>query len=103
MNLAKREIKELFETILSLQSLTEANAFFRDLLTESEILEFSMRFKAANMLAQNIPYVQIQKQTGLSSTTVARISKWLTSGKDGYKQMIARNSHMHPSRKKVLI
>ncbi len=101
MNLNTRDITDLFETILSLVSLPEAKAFFRDLLTETEIREFSLRFKAARMLELGIPYVEIQKQTGLSSTTVARISKWLTSGMKGYKIMINRSAHTHPSTKKV--
>ena len=101
MNLATKEIEDLFRTILSLDSLMEAKAFFRDLLTEKEILEFSRRFKAARMLEQGISYVEIQKETGLSSTTVARISKWLSTGMKGYKKMITRNSHTHPSTKKV--
>jgi len=96
-----QETLNLYKTILSLRTLAEAKIFFRDLLTESEIREFSIRFKAAQMLSENIPYVEIQKQTGLSSTTVARISKWLTNGMNGYQKMIARNSHTHPSLKKV--
>ena len=95
------ETTDLYKTILSLRTLAEAKLFFRDLLTESEIREFSMRWKAAQMLSQNIPYVEIQKQTGLSSRTVARISKWLSTGMNGYKKMITRVSHTSPSPKKA--
>ncbi|OGL98716.1 hypothetical protein A2318_03845 [Candidatus Uhrbacteria bacterium RIFOXYB2_FULL_45_11] len=101
MNLNTPEIEDLLRTIRLLQTQKDAKAFFRDLLTEKEILELSMRWKAAQMLAQNIPYTQIQQQTGLSSTTVARISKWVFSGMNGYKKMITRISHTHPSAKKV--
>lgn len=83
----------LFEAILSLENLEEAKAFFRDLLTESEIEEFSLRWKAACMLSDNVPYTQIQEETGLSSTTVARISKWLNSGMNGYKLVLNRVHH----------
>lgn len=96
-----QETTDLYKTILALRSLAEAKLFFRDLLTEGEIQEFSMRWKAAQMLSQNIPYTEIQKQTGLSSTTIARISKWLTSGMNGYKKMITRISHTNPSPKKA--
>lgn len=91
----------LYKTILSLRTLAEAKLFFRDLLTESEIRELSMRWKAAQMLSKKIPYVEIQKQTGLSSRTIARISQWLSSGMNGYKKMITRNAHTSPSTKKV--
>lgn len=67
--------------------------FFRDLLTENEIHEFSNRWKAARMLHHGETYKAIQKETGLSSTTVARISKWLESGMDGYKRMLNQIEH----------
>ena len=93
MQLDSKETEHLFLTILSLHTLEEAKAFFRDLLTESEIDEFSKRWKAARMLYVQIPYSEIQRETGLSSRTVARISKWLQSGMDGYKLLINRNHH----------
>lgn len=82
--------EELFAAILKLENLAEAKKFFRDLLTESEISEFSKRFQAARMLIDKRPYTQIVAETGLSSTTVARISKWLSEGMGGYKLIIER-------------
>lgn len=84
------ESKELFKAILSLKSEDECRKFFRDLLTEAEIKEFSNRWKVAQMLDQKIPYEEIAKETGMSSTTIARISKWLTDGLGGYKLMLLR-------------
>ncbi len=88
--------EDLFRAILALRNLEEAKRFFRDLLTPEEIIEFSKRWQAAQMLASKISYRQIEKQTGLSSTTIARISKWLNKGKGGYKLMISRLHHSHP-------
>ncbi len=93
MKLENKDTENLFLAILSLQTLEEAKAFFRDLLTEKEIEEFSNRWKAARMLSEGIPYSKIQMETGLSSRTVARISKWLQSGMDGYKLLINRTHH----------
>lgn len=87
---------ELFEAILALRNLEEAKRFFRDLLTEEEIREFANRWKVAQMLADDMTYAQIEKKTGMSSTTIARISKWLYNGRDGYKLLLSRFSH-HPS------
>jgi TrpR-related protein YerC/YecD len=84
---------ELFEAILALENIEEAQNFFRDLLTEQEIVEFSMRLQIAKMLYQGTSYTQIQKDTGVSSTTIARISKWLHKGMNGYKTILNR---MHP-------
>jgi TrpR-related protein YerC/YecD len=85
--------KELFEAVLKLRDLDEAKKFLRDLLTEEEIIEFSKRWQAARMLADKVPYSEIEKSTGLSSTTVARVSKWLNSGTGGYKLIIKRTHH----------
>ncbi len=83
-----RDTRELFKTITALENTKQARNFLRDLLTEQEIIEFSNRWKAAQMLDEKISYSKICKQTGLSSRTVARISKWLHSGMGGYKKMI---------------
>lgn len=91
-----KKINELMNVILILKTRSEARRFFRDLLTERELIEFGNRWKAARMLAKNIPYTEIEKETGLSSTTVARVSKWLNSGKNGYKLILKRlNHHNH--------
>lgn len=96
-----KETNELFRAILALQNVEEARRFFRDLLTEQEILEFTNRWKVAKMLANKIPYSEIEEKTGMSSTTIARISKWLSNGMSGYKLMLARfgipsnNPHHH--------
>ncbi|HAZ28808.1 MAG TPA: hypothetical protein DCY48_03495 [Candidatus Magasanikbacteria bacterium] len=80
----------LIEAILQLENRSEARRFLRDLLTESEIIEFGNRWLAARMLANRVPYVDIQKKTSLSSTTIARISKWLQKGKGGYRLVLGR-------------
>lgn len=83
--------------ILVLKNRGEAKRFFRDLLTEKELIEFGNRWKAARMLEKNIKYTEIEKETGLSSTTVARVSKWLNNGKNGYKLILKRLNHYNLS------
>lgn len=85
--------EDLFRTILALRNVKEAKKFFRDLLTEQEIIEFAKRWQAAKMLNKKVPYSQIEKETGLSSRTVARVAKWLKQGKGGYGLMLKRLSH----------
>lgn len=92
-NKDNKKINELMIAVLALRNRDEAKRFFRDLLTEKELIEFGNRWKAARMLAKNVPYVEIEKETGLSSTTVARVSKWLNSGKGGYKLMLKKLDH----------
>src|SRR4051812_17556330 len=90
-----QKTEALIEALLSLKTPDEARRFMRDLLTEAEISEFGNRFCAARMLADKLPYSQIEKETGLSSTTVARVSKWLNTGRDGYKTIITRLNAKH--------
>ena len=85
-----KEIDDLYTAILQLESLDECRRFFRDLLTEYEIKEFVKRWKAARMLANGIPYTQIEEETGLSTRTIARVGRWLKQGKGGYAMMLRR-------------
>ena len=97
-NKDKKRITDLMKAIILLNSPSEAAKFFRDLFTEKELIEFGNRWKAARMLAKNIKYTEIEKETGLSSTTVARVSNWLNKGTGGYKLILKKvNSHQHKS------
>ena len=87
--------EDLLKVILALESKKEAKLFLRDLLTEKEILEFGNRWKAVRMLDEEKTYTEIEKETGLSSTTVARISKWLKTGTGGYQLMLNKISKKH--------
>lgn len=99
-----QKTKELIKAILALKKEKEAKEFLRDLMTEKEIIEFGNRWKAARMLSDNLSYPKIQKGTGLSTRTIARISDWLKNGKGGYKLMLNRlYSHKHNSSRKRLV
>lgn len=86
-----KDIEKLFKAITKLRNKTECEKFFRDLLTVPEIKTFSMRWKVANMLDQGNTYQKIEKQTGMSSTTIARINRWLEYGEGGYKLILKRS------------
>ena len=89
---------ELFAAILRLRTRDEARRFLRDLLTEKEILEFANRWKAVRMLERGRSYAEIEKETGMSSRTIARINDWRKNGKQGYALMLKRcgaSSHHH--------
>jgi TrpR-related protein YerC/YecD len=87
-----KEVDDLYSVVLQLRSLEECRRFFGDLLTEYEIKEFVERWKAARMLAEGIPYTQIEAETGLSTRTIARVGRWLKKGKGGYTMMLKRTA-----------
>lgn len=80
----------LARAFLSMRDSGEMKAFLRDLLTESEIIEFSKRFRAARSLAGSTHYAAIEEATGLSSRTIARVKKWFKHGTGGYRLAIKR-------------
>ena len=88
INWETKEKRELVEAILSLQNKDGLERFLRDLMTKQEIDEFSKRFLAAKMLSKKVQYCEIIEKTGLSSTTIARISKWLKGPLGGYRLVI---------------
>ena len=97
MNWNNKNADQLFEAILQLETKAEARRFFRDLLTEEELVEFGNRWLTARLLSKGVSYVKIAAQTHLSSTTIARVSKWLRNGMNGYTLVLNRISHHHNS------
>lgn len=90
-----KKTESLFKAILGLENMKEAKMFLRDLLTEKEILELGNRWKTVRMLDEGISYSEIEKETGLSSTTIARISSWLQKGMGGYRLMLQKMANHH--------
>lgn len=88
--LTTKQINELFEAILSLKSIKECQAFFRDLCTLYEIKAMTERFQSAKMLANNVSYREISKKTGSSTATITRVAHWLHHGMGGYKLVLER-------------
>ena len=82
--------RALIGAFLALETADEAQRFLRDLLTENEIDEFAKRLRTAQLLADNVPYSAIEAETGLSSTTVARVAAWLRKGTGGYSLILKR-------------
>lgn len=93
--------KQFIDAILALKNTNEAQCFLRDLMTEGEILEFANRLEAASLLSKDVQYNAIIETTGLSSTTIARISKWLKGSLGGYRLILTRLSNHHHNHPKI--
>lgn len=100
MNWVTKENKQFVEAILALRNADEVKLFLRDLMTESEIKEFANRLEAASLLSKDVQYNAIIESTGLSSTTIARIAKWLKGSLGGYRLVLSRLNHHTPSKLK---
>ena len=84
--------RQLIAGILELKNENEAKRFLRDLMTPLEIKEFANRLEAARLLSRDMQYKGIIERTGLSSTTIARIAKWLGGSLGGYRLVLSRLS-----------
>ena len=87
---ASTEIRDLFETILALRNLDEAERFFRDLCTIAELEAMAHRWEVVRLLEQKLPYLEIAQRTGASTTTVTRVAHWLRHGEGGYRLALDR-------------
>ena len=81
---------ELFEEILKLKSIKECEAFFTDLCTITELDAMLQRIKAAKMLLENKTFAEVSEATGISSATLARVSKAVKYGEGGYELILNR-------------
>tara|TARA_B100000965_G_C19316880_1_gene637004 strand:+ start:42 stop:326 length:285 start_codon:yes stop_codon:yes gene_type:complete len=79
---------ELFKAIISIDSMKECKNFFYDLCTPSEIEEFSTRWLIVKLLSKKKPYRQIALETGVSTTTVGRVARYMKYGHDGYNTVL---------------
>jgi len=81
---------DLFKAILALKDTGECRRFFRDLCTLEEMADMADRWQMVKMIVKDIPYRDIAKKLGVSTTTVARVSDWLRHGTGGYRLMVRR-------------
>lgn len=84
------DISPLVEAILKLKTEDEIKALLSDILTRSEQETLLMRLRVAKMLNQGTAYREIEKATGASSATIAKISEYLKYGYDGYRIVLDR-------------
>jgi TrpR-related protein YerC/YecD len=76
--------RSLFQAVLTLRSVEECRDFFRDLCTPAELQALSDRWSVVGLLQQGIPYREIHRLSGVSVTTIGRVSRYLAAGNGGY-------------------
>jgi len=70
--------------VLTLRSVEECRAFFRDLCTPAELQAMYDRWAVVEWLERGLPYREIHKLTGVSVTTITRVARYVGSGNGGY-------------------
>lgn len=79
------EVNDLLDVLVAVEDADTAYELFEDVMTIREIKEISQRLAVARMLDEGNPYTAIEKDTGASATTIARVSKALNYGSGGYR------------------
>ena len=84
------EMQELFEGILSLQTVQECERFFTDICTIKELQALTQRLQVAKQLYEGRNYNEVCRDTGVSSATICRVNKCLNYGDGGYRMVLDR-------------
>ena len=87
--------RSLFNAILTLRSVEECRAFFRDLCTPAELQAMADRWSVVEHLQRGLPYREIHRITRVSITTIGRVARYLGQGNDGYSIAVARLALSH--------
>ena len=82
--------KLLVKILTSLKTESEVAALLRDMLTPAEIEEFANRITIVKLLNEGLPYLEIAKKVGTSTTTVTRVAHWLYNGCGGYQSVLKK-------------
>lgn len=84
------QLDQLFEAVLSLETIEECYRFFDDIATMSEVQSISQRLQVAKMLSEGFTYTAIEKETSASTATISRVRRCLNYGSDGYEMVLNR-------------
>ncbi|MFC0523668.1 YerC/YecD family TrpR-related protein [Pontibacillus salicampi] len=85
-----KELDQLFQAILSLETVEECYEFFDDLATMNEVQSLAQRLEVARMLRDGHTYHKIEEDTGASTATISRVKRCLNYGNDAYVMALDR-------------
>ncbi len=88
--LKDKNLDDLFDAVLTLETREECYNFFEDLCTILELKSLSQRFQVAKMLNEHHVYSDIVNETGASTATISRVNRSINYGSDGYRVVFER-------------
>ena len=84
------DTQTLFQALMSLKSEEECRLFLEDVCTVKEITDMAQRLKVARLLRARTSYAVINRDTGVSTATISRVSRCLDYGPGGYDLVLDR-------------
>ncbi|MBR3216799.1 MAG: hypothetical protein IKF69_10290 [Exiguobacterium sp.] len=85
-----RELDQLFEAILKLETLEDCYQLFDDLATVNEVQALAQRLEVARQIREGNTYHKIEEATGASTATISRVKRCLNYGTGGYDLALER-------------
>ncbi len=82
--------ERLYDALLSLKTRQECAALLEDLCTIQEVSDMVNRLEAARLLKGGANYLQVSRQTGMSTATISRVNRSLRYGAGGYQAVLDR-------------
>ena len=87
---AKGNNVRFYKAVLALDSEKACKMFFEDILTEAEMKAITQRLQIAGMLDRGLTFAEINRITGASSATIAKINQVLRNGNRGFRYVLDR-------------
>lgn len=85
---SQAQVDSLKRVLASIDDEAVIDALLEDLFTYKEVRDAGSRLEVAKLLSEGKPYTEIEKLTGASATTIARVSKCLSHGSGGYAKAL---------------
>jgi TrpR-related protein YerC/YecD len=86
----KQLLTELYEAMITLETVEECKNFLSDLCTIKELQAMAQRLKSAKLLLDGKTYNEVIEETDISSATLARVSKCVRYGSGSYAEVIQK-------------
>lgn len=84
------EMLDVFcRVIYHFKTESELKNFLKDLLNRQERVMLIRRFLIADLLVAGKTYREIQDELHVGATTIARVDRWLTFGREGYLKAVS--------------
>lgn len=81
---------KLYQAIAAIRTPEEAERFFQDLCTPTEVQAMADRWRVVPYIKAGKSYREIHAKTGVSITTIGRIARFIALGAGGYNVIYER-------------
>lgn len=83
-----KQLDQLFDAVLSLETREDCYRFFDDVATMNEVQALAQRLQVAKMLYDGNTYNEIEKETKASTATISRVRRCFEYGSGGYESVM---------------